>query len=70
MSTSDILQEINQLSLNDRLLIIEQAVREILRQNNELQMSVAAEALGNEYKTNRELTAFTNLDLEDFYETK
>ncbi len=34
------------------------------------QMSVAAESLLNEYKTNKKLTVFTDLHLIDFYETR
>jgi len=45
-------------------------VKDILRYNYNQQLTVAAESLENEYKTNPELTAFTNLDMEDFYETK
>lgn len=70
MSTSDILKEIDRLPLNEKLLIIEKAVKDILRYNYDQQMTVAAESLENEYKTNPELTVFTNLDMEDFYETK
>ena len=67
MSTSDILKEINNLSLNERLFILEKTVKDLLKYNYEQQMTIAAEALSNEYKTNRELTAFTNLDYEAFY---
>ncbi|OQY94358.1 MAG: hypothetical protein B6D37_08890 [Sphingobacteriales bacterium UTBCD1] len=70
MSTSDILKEIHQLPLNEKLFLIEKALKGILRQNYIQQMTIAAEELGNEYKTNSELTAFSNLDWEDFYETR
>jgi hypothetical protein len=70
MSTSEILKELNHLSLNDKLFIIEKATKDILRYNYEQQMSIAAEALENEYRTNTDLTAFLNPDMEDFYETK
>ncbi len=36
----------------------------------EIQMQNAAEALYSDYKTDEELTIFTNLDFEDFYETR
>ena len=70
MSTTDILKEIHQLPLNERLFVIEKALKEILRQNYIQQMTIAAEELENEYKTNSELTAFSNLDWEDFYEAR
>ena len=70
MSTTDILKEIGQLPFNEKLFIIERALKDILRHNYQQQMTVAAEALENEYRTNAELTAFSNLDIEDFYEAK
>jgi hypothetical protein len=33
-------------------------------------MNMAAEALYSDYKTDKELTAFTDLDFERFYEAK
>jgi hypothetical protein len=33
-------------------------------------MNLAAEALLSDYKTDKDLTAFTNIDFEDFYETR
>ena len=70
MSTTDILKEIDRLPFNEKLFILEKALKNVLRYNYEHQMTVASEALANEYKTNTELTAFSNLDTEDFYETK
>jgi len=70
MSTSEILKEINRLSPAEKLFVIEKALKELLQLNFIQQMSMAAEALQNEYKTNPELTAFSNLDWEDFYEPK
>ena len=70
MSTQEIISEINRLPVQDRLLIIEKTL-EVIRAN-ELgqQLSVAAEVMESEYKSNKELTAFTSLDLEDFYEAR
>jgi hypothetical protein len=70
MSTSEILKEINELSPAERLFVIEKAIKNLLQINLSQQMTIAAEALENEYKTNSELTAFSNLDWEDFYEAK
>jgi len=64
------MNEINRLSLQDRLLIIEKTL-EVIRLNElDQQLSVAAEVMTSEYKSNKELTAFTSLDLEDFYEAR
>ena len=70
MSTSDILKEIDLLPLNEKLSLIQKAIKDMIRHNYEQQLTVAAEAMENEYKTNTELTAFTSIDLDDFYETK
>jgi hypothetical protein len=70
MSTSEILEKISRLSPAEKLFIIEKTFKDLLRDNSVQQMTVAAEALENEYRTNQELTAFTSIDLEDFYEAK
>lgn len=70
MSTSEILKEIDHLPLNEKLALLERAIRDIIKHNYEHQMSVAAESMENEYKTNKELVAFTSIDMDDFYETK
>ncbi len=70
MSTAEILKELNHLSINEKLYIIEKTIKDILKYNNVQQLTVASEAMENDYKTNNELTAFSNLDMEDFYETK
>ena len=70
MSTQEILSEINRLPLQDRLLIIEKTL-EVIRVNElDQQLSVATEVMKPEYRSNKELTAFTSLDLEDFYEAR
>ncbi len=70
MSTQEILSEINRLPLQDRLLIIEKTL-EVIRANElDQQLSVATEVMETEYRSNKELTAFTSLDLEDFYEAR
>jgi hypothetical protein len=70
MSTSELLKEIDLLPLNEKLSLIEKAIKDIVKHNYEQQMTMAAESLENEYKTNKELTSFSNLDIEDFYEAK
>jgi hypothetical protein len=61
MSTSEILDKISQLSPAEKLFIIEKTFKDLFRSNAVQQMTVAAEALENEYRTNKELTAFTFL---------
>ena len=70
MSTQEIIKEINKLPLQERLLIVEKTLEVIRSSELDHQLSVAAEEMTSEYKSNKELTAFTSLDLEDFYETR
>ena len=70
MSTPEIISEINRLPLQDRLLIIEKTL-EVIRANElDQQLSIATDVMKTEYISNKELTAFTSLDLEDFYEAR
>jgi SPX domain protein involved in polyphosphate accumulation len=70
MSTIELLKEINRLPLNERLSLLEKAIKDIIKHNDEQQMTLAAESLENEYRTNEDLAAFSKLDFEDFYEAK
>lgn len=70
MSTREIIQEINKLPLQERLLVVEKILELIRTTELAHQLTVAAEELSPDYKSNKELTAFSSLDLEDFYETR
>lgn len=69
MNTEELIAEIQKLPLLQRLYVIEQSMRLIRKQQEAWQMQQAAEALCDEYRHNKELTSFTDLDGEDFYET-
>ena len=79
MTLTEILEEISKLSNTERLTIIEAAshlIREELQPANQplsrderrRQMALAAEVLRADYEEDGELTIFTTLDGEDFYE--
>jgi hypothetical protein len=68
MSMQEILSEINRLPLQDRLLIIEKTLEVIRANESDQQLSAASDMMEAEYRSNKELTAFASLDLEDFYE--
>lgn len=70
MGTPEIIKEIEKLSVPERLFLIEQTLKKIRSAAVYDQMTLAAEDLADEYRTNKELTIFSNLDLEDFYETR
>lgn len=69
MSTREILQSIKQLPFNERLLIIEKTLK-TLHESADTQLEKAANSLMADYKNDKELTAFTALDFEKFYEAR
>lgn len=73
MSTTQILEEIRNQSLIDKLFLVEELFKEIrletLKQISEKeQRKIAAQNLLHDYESDKNLTAFTILDREDFYE--
>jgi hypothetical protein len=70
MGAAEILQKIAELSPAEKLFVIEKTFKDLLQLNVSQQMTIAAESMEHEYRTNSELTAFTNIDFEDFYEAK
>lgn len=69
MSTEEILEGIKQLPFNERLLVIEKALQ-TLHKSKDTKMEIAAKTLLADYKEDNNLTAFTALDCEAFYETR
>jgi hypothetical protein len=71
MTATQIVTEINKLTVSERILIIENTLKNLRFQSKEkLSMKKAAKLLLNDYLNDSELTAFTSLDYVDFYETK
>ncbi len=70
MRTTDILKEIQRLPVSKRIYVVEKTIHSIRTQDDKNVMKKAADTLYADYKTDTELTAFTNLDLVDFYEAK
>jgi len=75
MTNSEIIAQLKQLTTTERLAVIEAAtrlIREDLSQSNlnekseDKELTLAAAALLADYQSDRELTAFTSLDGEDF----
>jgi hypothetical protein len=75
MTNSEIMDQLKQLTTAERLAVIEAAtrlIREDLSQPvanenaEDEQLAQAAKALLADYQSDRELTAFTSLDGEDF----
>jgi hypothetical protein len=70
MSTEELIKEIQQLSISKRSYIVEKTIESIRKQEDKIQLTNAAEELYVEYKTDKELTIFSNIDFDDFYETR
>ncbi len=70
METREIIRAIRKLPVSKRMLIVERTLKTIRESETRKRMVKAAEFLFEDYKNNQELTAFTQLDFEGFYETK
>jgi hypothetical protein len=70
MGTTELIKEIKRLPIGKRLQIIEQTLKSIRETENQKQLENASEALFADYANDQELTAFTGLDLADFYEAR
>lgn len=70
MSAAEIMKEIQKLSTEDRILVIESAIKNLRREEIYRKMGRAADELFDEYRADEDLRAFTSLDIEDFYEPR
>ncbi|HRR08050.1 MAG TPA: hypothetical protein PLO56_05095 [Rhodothermales bacterium] len=70
MQTIDLIKEIQRLPLTQRFYVVEETIKSIKKQEMQHQMEQAAHELHDDYVHDKELTAFTSLDFENFYETK
>jgi hypothetical protein len=62
MTTTSIIQEINRLPLSEKVLLFEYLRKSIsLEREHDLEAAVAI--MQNEYRSDKELTAFTTFDL-------
>lgn len=70
METKEIIKQIEKLPVEKRIVIIEQTLKSIREKETKRKISKAVEELREEYRTNRGLTAFTDIDFENFYESR
>ena len=69
MEVLEIIRNVNRLPMSQRMLVAERIIHS-MRQGKELSMETAAERLYEDYMTDKNLTVFTQLDCEDFYEAR
>lgn len=70
METREIIRAIRKLPVSKRMLIVEKTLKTIRESETRKNMVKAAESLFDDYKNDKELTAFSQLDYDEFYETK
>ena len=71
METIVIIKEIVKLPITERFLIIEDTLKSIKEETaKEKSLAEGAKALLSDYLKDEELTSFTALDSEEFYEAK
>lgn len=58
------------MPVQKRIYVIEKTIHSIRKQEDANLLKKAADSLLVDYKSDTELTAFTNIDFEDFYEAK
>ena len=70
MRTTEIIKEIQRLPMQKRIYVIEKTIHSIRKEEDNIVLKKATSALYVDYKSDKELTEFTNLDFEKFYETR
>jgi len=70
MRTNDLIKEIQRLPIQKRMFVIERTIHSLRKHEDANAMKKAADSLYADYTSDKELTAFTNLDFEDFYEAR
>jgi hypothetical protein len=70
MRTDELIKEIQKLPIQKRIYVIEKSLHSLRNQEEKKAMNEATELMWPDYKSDKELTAFTKIDFEDFYETK
>ena len=69
MTTDNLIRELERLPLTEKLFVIERTLKSI-RTEKEKSLKHAVDSLHDDYKFDKELTVFTHLDTEPFYETR
>ncbi len=70
MSTNELIKAIQKLPVSERIYIVEKTMQIIRTHEDKINMKKAADSLLTTYKIDTELTAFSDIDFEDFYGTK
>ena len=69
METTSLIHEIEQLPFTKQMFIAEWIIKNIRQRERKGQLKIASEKLYKDYLNDEELTIFTDIDFENFYET-
>lgn len=70
MLAINLIQEIQRLPIAKKFWVVEETIKSIKQEEVSHHMALAVNELYADYTQDSELTAFTKLDLENFYEAK
>jgi hypothetical protein len=70
MSVQDIFNQIIKLPVEERIKLMEEVLKSIREKEMDNEIEKSVEELAEEYRTDPELTAFTSIDMDSFYETR
>ena len=70
MQSVEIVNQIESLPISERIEIVEKIICSIRIENQKSALRKAADLLYDDYKSDKELTIFTCLDCEEFYEPR
>lgn len=70
MRTTELIDQIKRLPLQKRIFLIEKTLHSIRQEEEANQMKKAVDLLLEDYKSDSELTAFSAIDYEKFYEAR
>jgi hypothetical protein len=70
MGTKELIREIQRLPIGKRMLVIERTLKSIRESELKKKMDKAVDSLLEDYRTDKELTIFTDIDFNNFYEAR
>ncbi|MDR1924454.1 MAG: hypothetical protein LBQ66_08765 [Planctomycetaceae bacterium] len=70
MNAFKILETVNTLPFDQRMFIAERIIHSVRNESQKISLRRAAELAVKDYQDDKELTEFTQLDGENFYETR
>jgi hypothetical protein len=70
MRTNELIREINRLPKPERWYVLEELLKTLREGEQQSQLENAVNELQEEYRTNKKLTEFTDIDFDNFYEAR